>query len=161
VDPTRIAIAGASAGGGFTAAVSQLAHDRGEVHPALQMMVYPMLDDRTGSRPESKGRLMWTARDNQLAWKWYLADGDPSKAAPARREDLQGLAPAWIGVGAADLFHDESVEYGCRLAAADVPVEVHVAPGAYHAFDLISPNASVSQRFFASQVRAVRAALVD
>ncbi|RDH79624.1 alpha/beta hydrolase [Mycolicibacterium moriokaense] len=161
VDPTRIAVGGASGGGGLSAGVAQLVRDRGEVAVSLQMMVYPMLDDRTGSQPDATGRVMWTARDNRLAWQWYLAGADPGKAAPARRADLTGLAPAWIGVGALDLFHDESRDYASRLRAAGVPVEEHIADGAYHAFDMIAPNAAVSQRFFASQIHSVRAALVN
>ncbi len=160
IDPTRIAVGGASAGGGFTAAVAQLARDRGDVQIALQLMVYPMLDDRT-PEPESRRRVMWTARDNQLAWQWYLAGADPEKAAPARRADLSGLPQAWIGVGTRDLFHDQSRAYGERLRRAGVPVHEEIADGAFHAFDLIAPNASVSQRFFASQCRAIRSALVE
>jgi acetyl esterase/lipase len=160
VDPTRIAVGGASAGGGFTAAVAHLAHDRGDVQLALQMMVYPMLDDRTGLEG-GRRRIMWTARDNQLAWQWYLAGADPMTATPARRVDLSGLAPAWIGVGTQDLFYDECLAYGARLREAGVPVHEEIDLGAFHAFDLIAPNTSVSQRFFASQCRALRAALVD
>ncbi|MDX1887124.1 alpha/beta hydrolase [Mycolicibacterium sp. 120270] len=160
VDPARIAVGGASAGGGFTAALTHLAGDRGEVDIALQLMVYPMLDDRT-PEPVWRRRVMWTARDNQLAWRWYLAGADPEEAAPARRADLSGLPPAWIGVGTRDLFHDECRAYGERLRQAGVPVHEEIADGAFHAFDLVAPNAAVSQRFFASQCRAIRSALVE
>lgn len=158
VDPARIAVGGASAGGGFAARVAQLAHDRGDVGLALQMLVYPMLDDRTPDEP--RRRVMWTASDNRIAWRWYLAGADPEVAVPARRADLSGLAPTWIGVGTLDLFHDECRAYAQRLRDAGVPVHEEIADGAFHAFDLIAANASVSQRFFASQVRALRAALV-
>ncbi|MDT5082090.1 MAG: hypothetical protein QOJ80_6727 [Mycobacterium sp.] len=161
VDPARVAIGGASAGGGLAAALAQLACDRGEFAPALQMLVYPMLDDRTGARPDGRSRVMWSERDNQLAWRWYLGGADPTIAAPARRDDLTGLPPAWIGVGTLDLFHDESTTYAARLQDAGVPVHLEVAHGAFHAFDFIAPKASVSQRFFASQCRALRAALVE
>jgi acetyl esterase/lipase len=157
VDPTRIAIGGASGGGGITAALALLARDRGEVAPALQMMVYPMLDDRTGAAPGQPARVMWSGRDNRIAWRWYLGGADPTKAVPARRTDLAGLPPAWIGVGTLDLYHEECVEYGRRLQDAGVPTHVHIAPGAFHAFDFIAPNASISQRFFASQCRALSA----
>ena len=161
VDADRIAVGGASAGGGFTAAVAQRAHDRGDVPLALQLMVYPMLDDRTGNVHPQDRRVMWSAGDNQLAWQWYLDGADPIEAAPARRVDLSGLAPAWIGVGTRDLFYDECREYAGRLRDAGVAVHEEIAEGAFHAFDLIGANASVSQRFFASQCRALRAALVD
>lgn len=160
VDPARVGVGGASGGGGFAAALALLTRERGEFALALQVLTYPMLDDRTGAAPGQVPRVMWSGRDNQVAWGWYLGGADPSVAAPARRTDLSGLPPAWIGVGALDLFHDESVSYGRRLADAGVPVEVHVAPGAFHVFDMLVPNASVSQRFFASQCRSVRSALV-
>ena len=161
VDPDRVAIGGASAGGGLAAALAQLAHDRGEFAPALQMLVYPMLDDRTGARLEGKPRVAWSERDNQLAWRWYLGGADPADAAPARREDLRGLPPTWIGVGTLDLFYDESTTYARRLRDAGVDVHLELATGAFHAFDFVAPKASVSQRFFASQCRFLRAALVD
>lgn len=159
VSPARIAVGGASAGGGFAAAVAQLAHDRGDVDLALQMLVYPMLDDRPPTHVQP--RVMWTARDNRIAWQWYLADADRETAVPARRRGLAGLAPAWIGVGTRDLFFDECHDYAQRLRQAGVEVHEEIAEGAFHAFDMIVPNASVSQRFFASQCRAVRSALVD
>jgi acetyl esterase/lipase len=150
-DSGRIGIGGSSAGGGFAAKLTQLARDRGDVTIAMQMMLYPMLDDRTGAHGDDRTRIMWSARDNQLAWRWYLGGVDPDLAAPARCEDLSGLPPAWIGVGSLDLFCDESLAYAGRLQDAGVPTRLEVATGGYHAFDLIVPKAAVSQRFFASQ----------
>ncbi|CDO89103.1 alpha/beta hydrolase [Mycobacterium triplex] len=161
VDPARVAVGGASAGGGFAAGVAQLARDRGDVALALQMMVYPMLDDRTGATGDGQRRVMWSASDNQLAWQWYLAGAEPTMAVPARRIDLSGLAPAWIGVGTLDLFHDECLAYADRLRRAGVAVQEEIVPGAFHAFDFLAANTSVGQRFFASQCRALRTALVD
>jgi acetyl esterase/lipase len=85
VDADHVAIGGASAGGHFAAAVAQRAHDRDDVQVAFQMLVYPMLDDRTGAKRDGARRIMWTESDNQLAWKWYLNGADPEEAAPARR----------------------------------------------------------------------------
>ena len=79
VDPDRVAVGGASAGGHFAAAVAQRAHDRNEVKLAYQMLVYPMLDDRTGANRDGPKRLMWTETDNQLAWRWYLNGADPDR----------------------------------------------------------------------------------
>ncbi len=159
VDPTRLAVGGASAGGNFAAAVAQRAHDRKEVELAFQMLVYPMLDDRTGASRDGPKRLMWTETDNQLAWQWYLNGADPIEAAPGRRADLSGLPPAWIGVGTLDLFYEESLEYGRRLREAGVLVHEQIAPGAFHAFDQIADSAPVSLNFFASQSLHLRTAL--
>ena len=152
VHPDRVAVGGASAGGHFAAAVAQRAHDRNEFPLAL-------LDDRTGAHDDGGKRIMWTESDNRLAWHWYLNGADPKEAAPARREDLSGLAPAWIGVGTLDLFYEECREYARRLREAGVPVHDEIVPGAFHAFDQIADKAPVSVRFFASQCDHLRDAL--
>jgi acetyl esterase/lipase len=159
VDPTRVAIGGASAGGGLAAALALLARDRGEVTPALQLLAYPMLDDRSGTGPENPNYRLWSPKSNRFGWAVYLGNADPQVAVPARRNDLSGLAPAWIGVGTNDLFHDEDVAYAERLAAAGVSCHVEVVPGAFHGFDLVVPKAAVSQAFFASQCTSLRTAL--
>lgn len=159
VDPDRVAVGGASAGGHFAAAVAQRAHDRGDVELAFQMLVYPMLDDRTGARGDGPKRIMWAESDNQLAWRWYLDGADPLEAVPGRRKDLSGLAPAWIGVGTLDLFYAECVEYAQRLRDAGVPVHEEIAPGGFHAFDQIADTAPISVNFLDSQCAHLSAAL--
>lgn len=159
VDGERIAIAGASAGGGLAAALALLARDRGEVAPLFQLLAYPMLDDRSSLTAENPNYRLWNTRSNQFGWTAYLGDADPQVAVPSRRDDLSGLAPAWIGVGTNDLFHDEDLAYAERLRAAGVPCEVEIIPGAFHGFDLVAPKVQVSQRFFDSQCEILRAAL--
>jgi acetyl esterase/lipase len=161
VDSSRIGIGGASAGGGLAAALALLARDRGEVRPVLQMLVYPMLDDRTGTSPDGRRRLMWNDSDNQRAWQWYLNGVNPESAVPARQTDLSDLPPAWIGVGTLDLFYHEVLTYSRRLREAGTPTHDEVAVGAFHTFDVIAPRAPISQTFFASQCEHLRAALID
>jgi len=153
VDAGRVAIGGASAGGGLAAALTLLAADRGEVAPAAQLLVYPMLDDRTVRREglDNPGLRLWNQTSNKFGWSAYLGDADPEVAVPARRTDLRGLPPTWMGVGTLDLFHDEDLAYAERLKAAGVPCEVEVVKGAFHGFDGIVPKAEVSQGFFDSQ----------
>jgi acetyl esterase/lipase len=159
VDPARVAIGGASAGGGLAAALALLTRDRGEVKPTLQLLAYPMLDDRSGSTPEKPNYRLWSPKSNRFGWAAYLGNADPKVAVPARHEDLSGLPPAWIGVGTNDLFHDEDLAYADRLTAAGVPCHIETVPGAFHGFDLIVPKASVSKAFFASQCASLRSAL--
>jgi acetyl esterase/lipase len=159
VDPARIAIGGASAGGGLAAALALLARDRGEVTPILQLLAYPMLDDRSGSTAENPNYRLWGPKSNRFGWAAYLGNADPKIAVPARHEDLSGLPPAWIGVGTHDLFHDEDLAYAARLTAAEVPCHIETVPGAFHGFDLVVPKASVSKAFFASQCASLRSAL--
>jgi len=159
VDPARVAIGGASAGGGLAAALAFLARDRGQVSPTLQLLAYPMLDDRSGSTPENPNYRLWGPKSNRFGWAAYLGNADPNVAVPGRREDLSGLPPAWIGVGTHDLFHDEDLAYAERLTAAGVPCQVEVVSGAFHGFDLIVPKAGVSRAFFASQCASLRSVL--
>jgi acetyl esterase/lipase len=159
VDPARVVIGGASAGGGLAAALALLARDRDDVTPVLQLLAYPMLDDRSGAVASSPNYRLWGPKSNRFGWAAYLGDADPQIAVPARRDDLSGLAPAWIGVGTHDLFHDEDLAYAERLTAAGVPCDVEVVPGAFHGFDAVVPKAAVSQSFFASQCASLRTAL--
>ena len=166
LDAARIGVAGASAGGGLAATVAQMAHDRG-VPLAFQGLVYPMLDDRTALRADhgTRGLLAWSPRRNRDAWGWYLGHPvgeheDRPYAVPARRADLSGLAPAWVGVGDADLFHDEDVDYARRLREAGVQVELVVVPGMPHAADMvrgIAPAAGFRDRFVAAVGEALAA----
>ena len=103
VDKARVAIGGASAGGGLAAGLALLVRDRGEFNIAFQLLVYPMLDDRN-IQPASEDRpdtLLWTRENNLIGWRSYLGQepgtGDVSPYAAAfRAEDLSGLPPAFI-----------------------------------------------------------------
>lgn len=160
VEPARIAIAGESAGGGLAAALALLARDRGEITPALQLLSYPMLDDRTVAKPGAASSYrMWNERSNRFGWASYLAGADPDIAVPARRTDLAGLPPAWIGVGTADLFCDEDIAYAERLKDAGLPCHLEVVPGGFHGFDRIAARTSVARAYFDSQCQALRGAL--
>jgi acetyl esterase/lipase len=166
VDPSRIAIGGASAGGGLAAGLALLARDRAEVDPVFQLLVYPMVDDRN-VRPAGEtlpDTLFWTRANNQVAWRCYLgrepAGADISYYASAcRSADLEGLPPAYISVGDQDLFLEEDVAYARRLIEAGVSTELHVYPGACHGFDMLVPEAGISRRFIADQVAALRRVL--
>lgn len=158
VDTDRIAIGGASAGGGLAAQLALRIRDRGEPTPVLQLLVYPMLDDRTGHDEINAARnlRMWDAKSNRFGWASYLGGADPALVAPARREDLGGVAPAWVGVGDLDLFHDEDLAYADRLRATGIHCDVEVIPGAFHGFDLVQPGAPVSKEFFRLQAGPLR-----
>jgi acetyl esterase/lipase len=167
VDRTRIAIGGESAGGGHAAALAIAARDRKEVPIVLQVLIYPMLDDRTGSSrpvPPHIGEFLWVAESNVFGWTSLLGvpAGSvkvPAGAVPARLENVAGLAPAFIGVGALDLFVDEDIEYARRLIDAGVPTQLDIVPGAYHAFDGLAPKATSSIRFTENWKAALRRAL--
>jgi acetyl esterase/lipase len=166
VRKSRIAIGGASAGGGMAAGLALLARDRAEVDVAFQLLIYPMLDDRN-TRPAGASlpdTILWTRGNNLIGWTSYLgrAPGGADTscyAAPCRATDLSGLPAAYIAVGELDLFLDEDVEYARRLLASGVPAELHVYPGVYHGFNVFSPDTSVSRRFSAERDHVLRRAL--
>lgn len=163
VDAARIALGGESAGGGLAAALAQLAHDRREITPVFQLLVYPMLDDRTVLRTEidDSQSVVWNQKSNRVGWEAYLGKPCgtaevPAYAVPARRADLSGLPPAWIGVGTMDIFHDEDMAYAKGLRECGVWCEWLVMPGAFHGFDRVAPEAKIVQDFQKAKMEALK-----
>ncbi len=151
-DAERIVIAGASAGGGLTAALALLARDRKGPRAIGQMLLCPMLDDRndTPSVHQMAGLGVWDRTANETGWTALLGSrrGGPEVseyAAPARVTDLSGLPPAFLDVGSAETFRDEVVAYASRLWQAGGVAELHVWPGGFHGFDGLAPQAALSQ----------------
>ena len=166
IDRTRIAIGGASAGGGLAAGLALLARDRGEVAVCFQLLVYPMLDDRnvTPSSHAIVDPKVWNREANAAGWNAYLAgragaDDVEPYAAPARATDLAGLPPAYIDVGDLDLFLDEDIAYAQALMRAGVPVELHVYPGAFHGSNNFVSRSDLSRRWNADERAALARAL--
>jgi acetyl esterase/lipase len=166
IDRSKIAVGGESAGGGHAANLAIYARDRNEVPIIFQLLIYPQLDDRTGStraEPPAIGHFLWTASANRLAWSSLLgvpagSSKVPAGAVPARVASVDGLPPAWIGVGSIDLFVEEDMEYAQRLIHAGIATELLVMPGAFHGFDLLVPDAKASKQFSASWKTALRKA---
>ena len=150
IDPERIGVAGASAGGNLTAAVALLARDRGEVKTSFQILLSPMLDDRAQTRSSSWPSPTWDPGTNETAWRAYLGPlhgGEvPAYAAPARATDLTGLPRSYVAIGGADIFLDEAVAYADALTHAGVPTELHVYPGGVHGFENLAPQSTLAQR---------------
>jgi len=157
VDPRRIAIAGQSAGGGLAAALCQKILDLDAEQPVAQCLYYPMLDDRTALDQDltAVNHIGWDNRNNYFGWKSYMGQlpglpDVPQWSVPARREDLSGLPPAWIGVGDLDLFFEENKAYAKRLEQAGVSTETFIVDAAPHGFDTLVPDAKDSKEFVAS-----------
>jgi acetyl esterase/lipase len=164
VRPDQLAVAGNSAGGGLTAAVTLRARDLGEVAVAFQMPIYPMIDDRGTASSRDSDAPIWDSITNRSAWQLYLGglhgtDDVPAYAAPARATDHRGLPPTLTFVGELDPFLDETLAYVENLRAAGVPAECRVFPGAYHGFDAVVPGAEVSRRATAYRDRWLREAV--
>ncbi|WP_254514577.1 alpha/beta hydrolase [Novosphingobium sp. G106] len=148
IDPERIMVAGESAGAGLVAALCLVARDRGHIRPFFQYLAEPMLDHRSVSSDHPHvGHFGWTRDHNRFGWSSMLGGttGEETSpyCSPAMAEDLSGLPPTFIHIGAIDLFLEESLDYARRLTRAGVSVELHVWPGAFHAFQ--STDAHVSR----------------
>ena len=163
IDPGRVIVAGASAGGGLAAALALLARDRGGPALAGQVLIYPMLDDRNDSvsARQMAGLGIWDRISNETGWTALLGDarGGPEVspyAAPARATDLSGLPPAFIDVASAETFRDEDVAYATRIWQAGGVAELHVWPGGYHGFDGFAPEARISKEATAARLHWLR-----
>lgn len=145
IDADKVILMGHSAGAGLAAALAIVARDRGEYPIASQVLVYPMLDYRSGSaasphQNSTTGVIGWPAQANQFCWECLRAnqaldDLQIGWFSPALQNDLSDLPPTFLAVGALDLFLEEDIAFALRLSRAGVAVELHVYPGAPHMFD--------------------------
>jgi acetyl esterase/lipase len=166
IDPSRIGVRGVSAGGGLAAALALLVQQRGELQLAFQLLDCPMIDDRqVTASSRLDGLPMWSHEANTYGWRSYLGalhgtDDVPCTAAPARAtaEDLAGLPPAFVSVGAIDGFLDEDVDYALRLNHAGVPTELHVYPHGCHGYQA-APASAVARQSAADQEAWLRRVL--
>lgn len=162
VDPSRIAIMGDSGGGGVAASLAIYARDHGGPRIAKQILIYPMLDDRTTKPdPELTTFMTWSYDDNATGWGALLGDsaGGPEVspyAAAARLRDFRALPPAYLEVGELDIFRDETIAYARQLLAAGVSTELQVHPAVPHAFEALVPTAAVSRRSAEARHRLLR-----
>jgi acetyl esterase/lipase len=160
VDPARIAVMGNSGGAAAVAGATVLARDQ-NVGLARQILVGPMLDDRTGPPDPARAALMtWTYEDNVTAWRAVLGEDQGGASvsplvAPARLADRRGLPAAYVEVGDLDLHRDEAIAYAQGLACAGVPVELHVHAGMPHGWDRIAPRSDAAQRVLADRARTI------
>ena len=149
VDPDNIVIEGESAGGGLTARLALYNRDKGEVPLKGQILIYPMLDYRTGGEEdiynnEYAGEFVWTKENNRSGWADLFAGQDEEipeeemiyfSPATATVEQLKGLPETFMIVGSLDLFCDEDMDYAQKLMEAGIFTELHVEPGVPHAYE--------------------------
>jgi acetyl esterase len=139
VDPTRVGVAGDSAGGNLAAAVCLRARTDGGAQPAVQLLIYPAVDwelDTPSARAYADGYGLSTA-DMRWSWEQYVPDPrDRSNplAAPLRAPTLAGLPPAIVVTAEFDVLRDEALRYADRLEEGDVSVSRHHYAGTIHGF---------------------------
>jgi len=132
--------------------VALLARDRGGPNLVGQMLLCPMLDDRgdTVSARQFDGIGVWDQGSNRVGWNAPLGDSRGganvwAHAAPARATDLSGLPPAYIDVGSAEVFRDESVSYASKIWQDGGIAELHVWPGGTHGWENLIPNSPLAR----------------
>lgn len=137
-DPTRLVVAGDSAGGNLAAGVALRARDSGSVDIAAQVLIYPVTDfdfTRQSYVENAEGKLL-TPASMQWFWAHYLGAADleeNSYAVPNRVVDLTGLPPAFIATAECDVLRDEGLAYAARLGEVG-DVETKQYEGMIHGF---------------------------
>lgn len=168
IDPARSAIIGSSAGAAIAAGLTLYLRDGDQPQPRLLLLHSPMLDERhrTASSRAITDEHTWHRAGSLRSWTSYLdasgppgGESVPAYAAPARAVDLAGLPPTFFSLGDLELARDEVLDFAARLADADVPIELHVYPGATHGFDVVVAGAGTSRASRKAQVTALRRAL--
>jgi acetyl esterase len=159
LDPTRIAVGGASAGGNLAAVVALLARDRGAPSVALQLLVYPPTDRRARGDTPLAGAFDRAGAD--WCWSHYLGDasGDDPRASPLRASDLRGLPAVLLIAAEHDPLLEEGTRYAEALVAAGVQTE-RVCYEAAHGF-FSTPGSPASEAARARAVSALRRAFGD
>ncbi|MEO0896801.1 MAG: alpha/beta hydrolase [Bacteroidota bacterium] len=148
----NIMVAGHSAGGGLTAAVTLKNRDHKDINIAFQIPIYPMIDHR--SETESAKMCMdvpfWNTKANYNGWGSYLKGLNeknqeiPAYAAPALNKDYTNFPPTISFVGEYDAFRDENIEYIEDLDKAGIPTRFKVFPKAFHGFELLGGKSKVA-----------------
>ncbi len=145
LDPGKVAVAGDSAGGTLAIVTAISARDAG-VPLSLQVLFYPGCighQDTASHRTFAKGFLLEEAHITYF-FEQYLrsaSDRDDWRFAPldgsdefGQRRELDGVAPAWIGLAECDPLVDEGVSYGDALRMAGVAVDLEIYRGVIHGF---------------------------
>lgn len=143
-------LAGHSAGGGMTAAVTLKARDTKDVKIAFFMPIYPMIDHRQITESSQiRKSLIWDTKTNKHGWEQYLKglEGDkvPAYASPALNTDYNEFPPAISFVGDLEPFKDETFAYIEALKAAGVPTKFKLFKGAFHGFENIAPATKIGK----------------
>lgn len=138
LEPSRMALGGDSAGGTLAAVCAILARDAG-LRVALQLLIYPGTtahQDTDSHRRFAQGPLLTEALITYFFAHYVRspADREDWRFAPLNADDVDHVAPAWIGLAECDPLVDEGVQYADKLRAAGVPVALEIYRGVTHEF---------------------------
>jgi len=138
IDPTRIAVGGASAGGNLAAASALVSRDRGGPKIAFQLLTVPVteLSSRAPSHQEFAAGYGLSAADMTWYGTQYVrtpADADDPHAS-VLRADLSGLPPAFMITAECDPLRDDGEAYAERLRDLGIAARYKRYPGMFHGF---------------------------
>jgi acetyl esterase len=162
IDAARLAVGGDSAGGTLAASIAIQARDAG-LPLALQLLFYPGCAAHQDTPSHQQFAEGFVLEEAQITWFFdhYVrscADRDDWRFAPLNAPDVEGVAPAWIGLAELDPLVDEGVMYGDKLRAAGVPVDLEIYRGVTHEFikmGRVIPEAQVAHAHAAQALRKV------
>jgi acetyl esterase/lipase len=162
-DPSRIAVAGDSAGGNLAAVVTHERKRAGATQPVFQILVYPWLSARADTPSREVFADSWPLDRPLLDWFVGHAFPDPAdlddrRAAPLLESDFAGLAPALIVTAGFDPLCDEGAAYAERLHAAGVAVTYRCCESLSHSFTAMSGLVPAARRALESIAEDLRAA---
>ena len=161
-DPARLAVGGDSAGGTLAAVCAILARDA-QLPLALQLLFYPgcAAHQDTPSHTTFARGLVLEAPAIDWFFGHYVHSRDERedwRFAPLLAPDVDGVAPAWIGLAECDPLVDEGVDYGDKLRAAAVPVDLEIYRGVTHEFIKMGRALAEARTAHADAARALRGA---
>ena len=164
-DPSRIGVGGDSAGGNLAALVALRSRDEGIRQPALQVLLYPVLDlsAKTRSRTLFSDGFFLSKQDMDWFTELYLGGAglaaDDARVSPLKAADLSGLAPALVLTAGFDPLRDEGNEYAAALRSAGVSVDHRQFDALTHGFASLAPFGGGSADAVAATISAIRAHL--
>ena len=160
IDSARLAVGGDSAGGTLAASIAIQARDAG-LPLALQLLFYPGCAAHQDTPSHQRFAEGFVLEEAQITWFFnhYVrsrADRDDWRFAPLNAPDVDGVAPAWIGLAELDPLVDEGVMYGDKLRASSVHVDLEIYRGVTHEFikmGRVIPEAKVAHAQAAQALR--------
>jgi acetyl esterase len=162
LDAQRLAVGGDSAGGTLAAACALQARDLG-LQLSLQLLFYPgcaARQDSASHKTFAHGFMLEAAHIDYFFGHYLRTDADRMdwRFAPLQALDLDGVAPAWVGLAECDPLADEGVLYADRLRAAGVPVDLEIYRGVVHDFIKMGRALEVAKTAHSDAARALRQA---
>ncbi|KAA5542721.1 alpha/beta hydrolase [Roseiconus nitratireducens] len=137
IDPTRIVVAGDSAGGQLAAAVTLRSRQEGGPFVSLQVLIYPVIEPEFSTESYNRFASGYGLTRAGMQWFWghFLGSQEVTPlASPIRADSLAGLPPAVIVTAEYDVLRDEGEAYADRLRQHGVDVELERYDGMLHGF---------------------------